>query len=90
MSSTIKNRTHTYRQAVASPITGGAAVTPHDVNKLAETTISLYVGTAGTLKVGFEDGTTVTYAAIAAGRHPLRVNQVFATGTSATNIVAEF
>lgn len=90
MSSVIKNRKKSTAQVVTSPITGAAAVTPSDSADLAETTVSLYVGTAGTLKVTFEDDSTVTYAAIAAGRHPLRVKRVWATGTSASNIVAEF
>lgn len=90
MSSVIKNRKKSTPQVVTSPVTGAAAVTPNDSTDLAETTVSLYVGTAGTLKVTFEDGTTATYGAIAAGRHPLRVKRVWATGTSASNLVAEF
>lgn len=90
MSSVIKNRKKTTPQVMTSPITGAEAVTPSDTVDLSETATSLYVGTAGTLKVSFEDGTTVTYAAIAAGRHPLRVKRVWATGTSASNITAEF
>lgn len=90
MSSTIKNRKKSTPQVVNSPVTGAAAVTPNDSTNLTETTVSLYIGTAGTLKVSFEDGSTATYAAIAAGRHPLRVNRVWSTGTSATNIVAEY
>lgn len=90
MSSVIKNRKKSTPISVTSPITGAAAVTPNDSTDLAETTVSLYVGTAGTLKVTFEDDSTATYAAIAAGRHPLRVKRVWATGTSASNIVAEF
>lgn len=90
MSSTIKNRKKATPQVVNSPVTGAAAVTPNDSTNLTETTVSLYIGTAGTLKVSFEDGSTATYAAIAAGRHPLRVNRVWSTGTSATDIVAEY
>lgn len=90
MSSTIKNRRQNTPIVMASPVVGGAAVTPSDSTDIAESTISLYVGTAGTLKVTMFDGSVVTYGAIAAGRHPLRVKRVWATGTSATNIVAEF
>lgn len=90
MSSSIRSR-HTGRNTfISSPITGAAAVTPNDATDLLETTLSLYIGTAGTLKVTMVDGSVVTYAAITAGRHPLRVKRVWATGTSATNIVAEF
>lgn len=90
MSSNIKSR-HTGKIVVlSSPVTGAAAVTPNDATDLSEVTLSLYVGTAGTLKVTMNDGSVVTYPAIAAGRHHLRVKRVWATGTSATGIVAEY
>ena len=51
MSSSIRSR-HTGRNTfISSPITGAAAVTPNDATDLLETTLSLYIGTAGTLKV---------------------------------------
>lgn len=90
MSSTIKSRHTNKTQTIVSPVTGAAAVTPNDSADLSEVTLNLYVGTGGTLKVTMQDGTTPTYAAIAAGRHPLRVKRVWATGTSATGIVAEY
>jgi hypothetical protein len=90
MSSNIKSR-HTGKAVVIStPITGGAAVTPSDSTDLPEISLALYIGTAGTLKVTMLDGSVVTYASVAAGRHPLRVKRVWATGTSATGIVAEY
>lgn len=90
MSSNIKSR-HTGKVVVlSSPITGASAVTPNDATDLAEVTLALYVGTAGTLKVTMFDGSVVTYPAIAAGRHHLRVKRVWASGTSASGIVAEY
>lgn len=89
MSSNIKTR-HTNKVVVlTSPITGAFAITPSDSTDLAEITVNLYVGVAGTLKVTMFDGSVVTYGAIAAGRHPLRVKRVWSTGTSATDIVGE-
>lgn len=89
MSSNIKSRHTNKSQILTSPITGAYAVTPNDATDLTEVTVNLYVGTAGTLKVTMLDGSVVTYGAIAAGRHPLRVKRVWATGTSASNIIAE-
>lgn len=89
MSSTIKNRHKATPIHVASPVTGAFAITPNDATDLAEPTLSLYIGTAGTLKVTMLDGSVVTYPALAAGRHPLRVSRVWATGTTATGIVGE-
>ena len=89
MSSNIKQR-HTNKVVVmASPITGAFAITPNDSADLSEMTVNLYIGTAGTAKLTMFDGSVVTYANLAAGRHPLRVKRVWATGTSATGIVGE-
>lgn len=84
MSSNIKSR-HTGKALVlASPITGAFAITPHDSNDLTEVTLNLFVGTAGTAKLTMFDGSVVEYATLNAGRHPLRVKRVWATGTTAT------
>jgi hypothetical protein len=48
----------------------------------------LYVGVAGDLKVKTASGDVVTFIAAPAGYHPVQVVKVFATGTTATNIVA--
>ena len=49
----------------------------------------LYVGGAGTLKVKTVGGDEVTFVGITAGSFiPVQVVQVFAEGTSATNIIA--
>ncbi len=89
MSTTIKSR-HTGKAVViSSPITGAFAITPNDSTDLDETTVNIYVGTAGTAKFTMFDGSVVTYATLAAGRHPLRVKRVWSTGTSATGLVGE-
>jgi hypothetical protein len=77
-----------YPEAGVGPATSAAAVTPYDVNQLATVTRALWVGGAGDLRVKLLDGQTVTIPSANVGWHPLRVRQVFATGTTATNIVA--
>jgi len=74
---------------IASPICGAFAITPSDAADLQEITINLYVGTAGSVKVTMFDDSVVTYPSLAAGRHPLRVKRVWATGTAATGLVGE-
>lgn len=69
------------------------AVTPSDSTDLPSTAYGLYIGTGGTLKVDCGDDSlggrvTVSFAGVAAGLLPLRVLRVYATGTSATGIVA--
>lgn len=88
MSSTIKTR-HTGKVSIlVNLITGALAITPADTD-LAEITLALFIGTAGSLKVTMMDGSIVTYANITAGRHMMRVKRVWAA-TSATGIVAEY
>jgi hypothetical protein len=49
----------------------------------------LYVGGAGDLKVDTVGGDEVTFVAVPAGSFiPVQVTRVYATGTSATSIVA--
>lgn len=62
------------------------AITPHDTN--TQQAKALYVGTAGNVAVVTEDGTTVTFAAVPAGRDlAVRVLRVLSTGTTAGSIV---
>lgn len=68
-----------------------ALVTPHDSNELSAVTRGISFAAAGALKVVTVNGDTVTIpsGALAAGIiHPLRVKQVWSTGTTATGIVA--
>jgi len=69
------------------------AVTPSDTADLPNVSRAIYVGgQAGNLRVNLADDTTaVVFNSLAVGVvHPLAVKRVFATGTSATNIVALF
>jgi hypothetical protein len=81
----------THRPGLGSPAHHCALVTPHDVNELEIATRGLSFAAAGALKVKTVGGETVVIpsGSLAAGIvHPLRVVQVFATGTDATDIVA--
>ncbi len=65
-----------------------SAITPHDTNKI-DGTAGIYVGGTGNLKVDMCGGDTgITFAGVPAGTIlPIQVVKVYATGTSATNIV---
>lgn len=72
-----------------------AAVTPSDTARIADVSggvnngCVLYVGGAGNLKVETIGGDEVTFVGINTGTFlPVQVVKVFATGTSATNILA--
>lgn len=70
----------------ANAATGGAAITPND--STAVDFNGIYVGGAGNIKVDLYDGSTVTLNGALVGTiYPLRVTKVYATGTTATNLV---
>ena len=66
------------------------AVTPHDNNDLSgEPYFAVWVGTGGNLKVDMSSGTgTVTLNNCASGQLiPIMVERIYATGTTASNII---
>lgn len=72
-----------------------ASVTPSDTANIPSVTgvenngCVLYVGGTGTVKVLTVGGDEVTFSGVQAGTFmPVQVLRVYATGTSATNIVA--
>jgi hypothetical protein len=71
------------------PVYGAVAVATSDVADLPlAPTRSIYVGVSGDVKVDLVSGDTVTFKAAPVGVLPLRVKRVYATGTTATNILA--
>jgi hypothetical protein len=73
-----------------------AAVTPSDTVDIPSVTggtsnngCVLYIGVAGNLKVDTAGGDTVTFVGVNAGSFfPVQVLRVWATGTTATSIIA--
>lgn len=73
------------------PFDGAAAVTPADGTDLSRAPADgLWIGGAGTLKVDMANGDVgITFSGIVAGTLlPFGVTRVYATGTTATLIVA--
>lgn len=68
------------------------AVTPNDAADLAKVpTKGLYIGVTGDVKITLSSGNVVTFTALASGTiHPIAVKRVWATGTTATNILAVY
>lgn len=66
-----------------------AAVTPSNTTNLPVSAKAIMVGANGTLKVDLTGvGTGVTIQVIAGYLYPINVKRVYATGTSATGIIA--
>jgi hypothetical protein len=77
-----------FLQTLDSPAAHAFAVTTSDSSDLSTAARALYVGTGGDIKVTTIGGETVTFTSVAAGFFPIRVSRVFATGTTATGIIA--
>ena len=71
-----------------SPGLHAAEVLPDDGTDLAYTSRALHVGIGGDVRLTMAGGETVTIRNVAAGMLPIRVQRVFATGTTAGDIVA--
>lgn len=66
---------------------GGAAVTPSD-SLTFPSARALYIGVSGDVRVDFaEGGVNILLKAAPAGILPVQVTRVYATGTTATDIV---
>lgn len=80
----------TPRQPHATAV-NAIAVTPSDTVGLGKPTSGLYIGVTGDVKVLFANDTVpVVLKSCPVGKIDIRVVQVFAGSTTATNIVALF
>lgn len=77
-----------YVAGLRDPIQSAVAVVPNDAQDLGETSRAIYVGGTGDVQVTLVSGDTLTFRSLLVGWHPIRVSRVWATGTTATDIVA--
>lgn len=64
-------------------------ITPHDTNELSNITRSIYVGSAGNVKITTPFDETVTYVNVI-GRLPIVAKIIHLTDTTASDIVGEY
>lgn len=71
-----------------APAARAQAITPSDSVDLPVATRAVYIGGAGNLRVETQGGDIVTFSGLPGGFIlPVRVARVFATGTTATNLI---
>ena len=76
---------------VLGPARNAAAVVPSDSADLPNASKRLWVGTGGAVALVTVGGDTVTYTAVPNGTYlQVRAARVKSTGTTASNIVAEY
>lgn len=74
-----------------APASHAAAVTPADAADLPTASKRLWIGTGGAVALVTVGGDTVTYAAVPSGTYlQVRAARVKSTGTTASNIIAEY
>lgn len=78
-----------HAQSLIAPPSSAAPVVPSDTADLPYVSRALHIGTPGDLRVLTRNGQDVTYRNVT-GTKILRVARVFATGTTATDIVSEW
>jgi hypothetical protein len=73
--------------SLSAPGYGAAAITTADTDQNTSFR-AIYVGGAGDIKVDMPGGGTVTFVAVPQGTLlPIRPKRIYATGTTATNLV---
>lgn len=77
-----------YASTIDGPHDNAAVVTPADGADLANASRALLVGVGGTVTVDMVGVGTNIALPLQAGYSPCRVTRVYATGTTATGIVA--
>lgn len=78
-----------YGAPIWAPADEAEAIVPNDGTDLPHATRALFVGVAGNVKVDMVKTGTVTLLNIQAGSVlPVAVKRVWATGTTATNMIA--
>ncbi len=74
---------------LSSTVQDMALITPDNVNDLPYVTRGIYVGTGGNIKLTTKAGTTLIVPNLAGGAiYSFRVSRIWATSTTASNIVA--
>lgn len=73
---------------LTAPASVPEAVSPSDTEELVAITRGLYIGQTGNVRVRLASGDVVTFANMQGGiLYPIRVRQVLAAGTTATDII---
>ena len=86
-----QDRFDAYLSNLDSPAVNAVAVTPSDSVDLAIASRALYIGVSGDVRVDMQGGgAAVTFVGVPVGILPIRASRVYATSTTATNIVSLF
>lgn len=78
-------------RVIVTGVNNASAVTPSDTEVFTRPTKAVYIGGAGDLKVDLAFSGTVTFKGLQAGTfYPIQARRIYATGTTATDIVGVY
>lgn len=78
----------THAQNLTAPPPNAVPIAPSDTGSLAFITRALYISGTGDVAVRMQGGQTMTFSNMQGGaQYAMRVDQVLATGTTATGII---
>jgi len=77
-----------YAASLRDPVRNAETVVPDDASDLSTVTRAIYVGLTGDIRATLVGGSDVTFRSLPVGWHPIRVQKIWATGTTASDIVA--
>lgn len=84
----MKDEFSDYAISPTAPAEAAEAISPSDASGVEFVTRALYVGDGGDIRVKLLRGSVVTLRSVPSGSFmPLRITQVFATGTTASSLV---
>jgi hypothetical protein len=74
---------------ISAPAMNGFTVTPNDSADLVKACRGIYLGAAGNVKLTTYNGDILTFVGLVAGIvHPITAVRIWASGTTATSIIA--
>lgn len=84
------NEVNPHGQAINFQASNAAAITPNDGANLPNTARGIFIGGDGNITVDMLDiGTNITFVGVQGGTFlPLMITKVYATGTTATSLIA--
>lgn len=77
-----------HQLSLESPAVRILSISPSDTADLAEVSRAINVSTSGTVRITSVEGTTATIYVAAGIAFPIRASRIWATGTTATDVVA--
>lgn len=86
-----KHEQHGVIGGLEAPVKGAVDVVPDDSNDLTWTTRAIYVGVSGDISVHmYGESAPLVWKNVPVGFHPISVDRILSTGTTAASLIASW